>query len=168
MARKFEDISGMRSGRLVAKQYIESNKNGSAKWLCVCDCGTEKVIFAQSIKYGKSLSCGCLLRIRKATAKHGLSSTKQYKAWAGIIQRCTNPKNHKWHRYGGRGITVCDRWRTYDNFLSDMGERPAGLSVDRIDNDGNYEPANCRWSTPKEQSNNTSFNVKKGNHGISK
>ena len=85
---------------------------------------------------------------------HGMHSSPEYNCWAGVKQRCLNPKNHRYNEYGGRGITICERWMKFENFLADMGRRPKGTSLDRIDNDGNYELSNCKWSTAKEQINN--------------
>jgi hypothetical protein len=114
------------------------------------------------LRNGHTRSCGCLghewTKSGKANLKHGQAKkgmiSPEHKIWQGIIKRCTNPNNHKWHRYGGRGIIVCNRWKIFENFLADMGERPKGLSIDRINNDGNYEPGNCRWATAKIQANN--------------
>jgi hypothetical protein len=95
----------------------------------------------------------------KRRAKHGMYKSKVYHAWQTMRDRCNNSNNARFHRYGGRGITVCDRWHEFDNFYADMGDAPHGTSLDRIDTDGNYEPSNCRWATPKQQSNNTSTNT---------
>ncbi|MER7815593.1 hypothetical protein [Streptomyces sp. NPDC096153] len=121
---------------------------------CVCDCGTEHTVSIG--EWGRIRSCGCLRReVAAARARrHGYHGTSIYWSWADMVNRCTNATHPRWSSYGGRGITVCDRWRDFTNFLADMGDRPPGRSLDRIDNDGGYEPSNCRWATAIEQRNN--------------
>lgn len=125
---------------------------------CICDCGTERTI--ERGKWGKTKSCGCLQRETVATRNrqsrtHGMSKTKTYRVWVAMIQRCTDPNATGYANWGGRGITVCERWRhSFEAFLADMGERPEGCSIDRIDNGGNYEPGNVRWATALEQTQN--------------
>lgn len=127
----------------------------------ICVCGNKLNVRLTNLVNGKKISCGCLIKDvlrNKRTTMHNLSRTREYRAWRGMIIRCYN-KNYKlFHRYGGRGITVCDRWKSsLLNFISDMGNCPSGKSsIDRIENDGNYDPDNCRWSDPIEQSNNRS------------
>lgn len=132
---------------------------------CRCECGTERMVSARSLLRGESQSCGCLNREINMVIKrkHGCSRrvsgrTREYRIWAGMLNRCRNPKSSFFHRYGGRGITVCERWLDFRNFLADMGIAPAGMSLDRIDNDGNYELGNCRWATSAQQYANTSKN----------
>lgn len=131
-------------------------------WLCVCSCGTEKVVNSHSVKVGTSKSCGCynteVIQSRAAVAKRLFEKyPNSYRRWANMIQRCTNKNNGAFHNYGGRGISVCSRWlNSFENFFSDMGEPPFdGASIDRENNDGNYSPSNCRWATKKEQRENT-------------
>ena len=120
-------------------------------WLCQCDCGKEVIVRGASLTTGNTKSCGCLTTANAVT--HGKSRTDEYKAWGTMLQRCTNPRATGFDRWGGRGITVCERWRrSFENFLVDLGPKPSPQhSIDRINNDGNYEPGNCRWATKQEQ-----------------
>ena len=140
---------------------MDADRGGNYRWLCECNCGTEKIILGSNLKRGHTKSCGCLLREGNNTT-HGHSKkgkiSKTYDSWHSMIQRCTNPNNIAYHDYCGRGITVCKRWLKFENFLEDMGEVPIGYSIDRIDNDGNYCKSNCRWSTRSEQQRNTTRN----------
>lgn len=119
-------------------------------WLCKCVCGNYKVVTGSHLRSGHTKSCGCTKRMQTI---HGGSYTPEYTAWLGMKSRCYNSNHNRYIHYGGRGITVCDRWKdSFENFLADMGKRPSeNLSIDRIDNDGNYEPSNCRWATGKVQ-----------------
>lgn len=127
--------------------------------LYLCSCGKEKFIRDRSVNLGLTRSCGHLIkenmsRVGKLSITHGMTNSSTYKTWKSLYQRCTNSKHARYSGWGGRGITVCERWRLFENFYADMGDRPHGKTLDRIDNDGNYEPRNCKWSTPKEQAEN--------------
>ena len=157
------DLVGQRYGRLTVLNRAGSFGRHSA-WECACDCGNSKVVRANSLRRGNTRSCGCIVSEGNST-RHGQHRSKTYKIWSGMKQRCLCVSNANFSRYGGRGITVCERWLVFENFIADMGEKPAGMSLDRIDNDGNYEPGNCRWATIKTQARNMRSNVRWTHNG---
>jgi hypothetical protein len=156
------DIAGQRRGWLTAVSYDRTR----LQWFCVCDCGTEKYLAGSAFRKCKSCGCQRSAATIARNLQHGDAprkrQTPEYRAWCGAIKRCHNPKNDSWEHYGGRGIIVCDRWRFgttqktgYQCFLENVGRKPtAKHSLDRINNDGNYEPGNCRWATPDVQMSN--------------
>lgn len=129
-------------------------------WICKCECGVTKEICYSSLSRGSTNSCGCLNSELASSrrVKHGLSKTEIYDVWVNMKSRCLNQSNKSFHNYGGRGIKVCERWMQFDNFFADMGEPPARHEIDRIDNDGDYLPSNCKWSTKQEQCENRRSN----------
>jgi len=160
---------GARYGRLVVRAAAGKTAARKLRWLCTCDCGKETVTVGSRLRSGHTKSCGCLSvelaaeRGRcmagsgaqlRAVTHHGGAHTYTYQSWAGMRARCLRPVTNRYENYGGRGITICDRWNDFANFLTDMSVRPSGKTLHRIDHHGHYEPSNCRWATPKEQAAN--------------
>jgi hypothetical protein len=160
--RTITDVKNKRFCFLITTNIIEKRKD-KTYIKCICDCGNEKFIVKNSLVRGITVSCGCFInsKIRTIKKTHGMSKTKAYRTYVGIKQRCYNPKFKNFNNYGGRGISICDRWlESFENFFTDMGVPTSeNHSLDRINNDGNYEPSNCRWATRIEQGRNTRKNV---------
>lgn len=148
-------LEGQRFGSWTVLQRAD----GRSHWLCRCDCGTERVVISNDLQYGKSTCCGC----QRGSHGHTTHTTHSptYRSWNAMKERCLNPRHTSYRRYGGRGIKVCAAWEaSFEAFLRDVGERPAGRTLDRYPNpDGNYEPGNVRWATPLEQARNKSKRV---------
>lgn len=168
---RIKDISGERFGRLVVEGFVGISNHRAALWRCQCDCGGSTVLPTGElnrkgmdsdgrVRVGVR-SCGCLQPDTAAETHttHGMTGRPEYQAWADMIRRCENPDAVEFKRYGARGISVCAAWReSFECFIADMGQRPEGLTLDRIDNDGNYEPGNCRWAGKIVQQRNRRAN----------
>lgn len=165
MPIKAIDLTGRAFGRLMV---LERSENGGKepRWLCACICGRKKVVFGSSLKSGQTRSCGCIARevTRARSITHGMFGSPEWRAWASMRSRCLVPTNRNYANYGGRGITVCVRWRdSFEAFYRDMGPRPSPHhQIDRINNNAGYEPNNCRWATRAENQRNRRTTVRYG------
>ena len=160
--RNLIDLSGRRFGKLAVQSLSGTltfpSGGCSRTWLCLCDCGNAVHIGTNNLTTGNSKSCGCG-RI-EAISTHRKTKSSEFRVWQQMIQRCDNPKTHRYDAYGGRGIKFCMRWLSFENFLEDMGPRPSMKhTLDRRDNDGDYEPSNCRWATKSQQARNRRANI---------
>ena len=161
---KIKDMTGSKFGKLTVIKFAGINKNHLATWECLCECGNVAVVLGNSLRTGNTTSCGCVFKDNsKRWYRHGDSHNRLHNLWNGMIQRCSDVNSNTYHRYGGRGIKVCDEWLVYENFRDwaistgyDAFAPFGKCSLDRIDNEGNYEPSNCRWVSLSEQAKNKS------------
>jgi len=168
MARFF-DITGLVFNRLTVIKKVAAKSKSSAYWECKCECGARSIVAGCKLKDGSTKSCGCHRSQLFNNKTHGMANkTPTYRTWKEMRQRCLNPKSDKAKWYREKGVTICSRWDSFENFLADMGERPKGLTLDRKNPHGNYEPSNCRWATQKEQMNNTRVIYDKRVKGVTK
>lgn len=152
MPKKPINLSGLQYGRLTVINRVDGD---NSKCVCICSCGTIKTYWSSAIMGGRTQSCGCLRAdIVPHNKRHGMTGSPTYRSWQHMIDRCCNNSNPSYKDYGARGITICERWSLFDNFLDDMGVKPEGKTIDRIENDGNYCPENCQWSDKTAQANN--------------
>jgi hypothetical protein len=163
LSKLAQNLAGKRFGRLlVSDQWLhrKSRMSVTVHWRCDCDCGASTVVPAVSLVHGHTRSCGCLYRedLRTRRKTHGRSKIKDptYDSWRAMLERCRNPNNRAYARYGGRGVKVCERWLDFACFFQDMGQRPDGLTLERKNSDKDYEPSNCEWATRQRQSVNRS------------
>lgn len=155
------DLTGQIFGWVTAISIVGRDTQRGATWLCRCKCGKQIIRARRQLLSGKTVSCGCFF----ARKRGGKRDSPCYQTWRSMLQRCRDKNSRSWPHYGGRGIKVCDAWKDFRVFERDMGPRPPGMSIDRIDNDGNYEPGNCRWATISEQTRNYRRNVQLTCHG---
>jgi hypothetical protein len=156
MTRKIASKLIGKYGRWTIIKYVGKSISGEQMYEAVCECGSTHVVHGRTLTRNMSTQCNnCRLKeVKKSLTTHGQSYSLTYRVWDSMVRRCNNITHHAYKSYGGRGIKVCEEWLKFENFWKDMGEKPKGLQIDRINNDGNYEPNNCRWVTPKENMNN--------------
>lgn len=161
------NLAGKKINRLLIIKEVGKDQRGGILWECICDCENKVIVRSDSISNGHAKSCGCIQKEKakngciKRLTTHGQANTPEYNVWSHLKSRCLNKSDRAYKNYGGRGIKVCSRWLKFENFIKDIGNRPnKSLTVERINNDGNYEPSNCKWATRTEQALNTRRNKK--------
>ena len=167
---KFKDETGKTYGRLVVLNKLDLKTKAGALWNCLCSCGNETTVRGSSLRAGTTSSCGCLGKELSSDRKrkHGFYGNPSYRTWANMITRCTDISSKAYKYYGGIGITVCDRWMDVSNFIADMGQRPKGMTLDRINNNLGYSPDNCAWVSMFDQNRNKKSNVNIEIDGVTK
>lgn len=154
-------------GMLTVVERVANDRFGRSQWLCRCDCGREHVAAFFRMKSGHTKSCGCIRGL--VSRRHGAKGTPTHNTWCAMKQRCIDPRHAQFAYYGGRGVSVCDRWaKSFEAFLADMGERPEGMTIERNDPNGNYEPGNCRWATEADQARNRRSTILVTRNGVTK